>query len=380
MKSDRRIVLVGPVFPFRGGIAQHTTMLKRALEKEASVRTVSFKRLYPRWLYPGSSDMEESSKGAVEPGAHYLIDSLNPFTWIAAARFSIDFKPDAVIIPWWTIYWTFCFWYLARRLRRAKIPVIFLCHNVIEHESAGWKVFLSKLALRQTDRFLVHTTQDEKNLKDLLPAAQVRRHPHPLYLQFPKPARQLPRRAGLELLFFGFVRPYKGLDLLIDALHQARLPTDFFLTIAGEFWQGRDELRQQIKEKSLQDRIEIIDRYLPDQEAADLFQRADLVVLPYRSATGSGVIPLAYYYNKPVLVTPVGGLPEAVIAGESGFIAERPTAESIARCLEDNYAKLRESGVIESGINKVKEKLSWESFVGGLLSFVPKEPGETDLA
>jgi glycosyltransferase involved in cell wall biosynthesis len=114
MKNNLRIVLIGPVFPFRGGIAQHTTLLKRALEKETSVRTVSFKRLYPKWLYPGSSDKERDSAGAVETGAHYLIDSLNPLSWLAAARFCLDFKPDAVLIPWWTIYWTFCFRYLAR--------------------------------------------------------------------------------------------------------------------------------------------------------------------------------------------------------------------------------------------------------------------------
>jgi len=371
MKTPRRIVLVGPVFPYRGGIAQHTTMLKRTLEKETLIRTVSFKRLYPAWLYPGSSDTEEGNNGAIETGVYYLLDSLNPITWYTVARICIDFKPDAIIIPWWTIYWTFCFWYLARRFRRANIQVVFLCHNVIEHESAGWKIFLAKLALQQTDRFIVQTRQDEKNLTDLLPGAQIRRHPHPLYHQFPKPARHLARRAGLELLFFGFVRPYKGLDLLIDALHLARLPADFFLTIAGEFWQGQDQFRQQINEKSLQNKIEIIDRYLPDQEVADLFQRADLVVLPYRSATGSGVIPLAYHYNKPVLVTPVGGLPEVVVPGETGFVAEQPTAESIARCLERNYDRLIDRKRIETGINRVKDELSWANFVSCLLSFIP---------
>jgi glycosyltransferase involved in cell wall biosynthesis len=367
MKTDRRLILIGPVFPFRGGIAQHTTMLKRALEKETSLGTISFTRLYPKWLFPGASDREEGKKDAVEPGVHYLIDSLNPLTWFAAARFCIKFKPDIVVIPWWTIYWTFCFWYLARRFRRADIPVIFLCHNVIEHESTGWKVFLTKLALGQTDRFMVHTRQDEKNLAHLLPGSKISRHPLPLFDQFPKPARQLARRAALELFFFGFVRPYKGLDLLIDALHLARLPADFFLTIAGEFWQGKKALIQQINEKALQDRIEIIDRYLPEQEAADLFQRADLVVLPYRSATGSGVIPLAYHYNKPVLVTPVGGLPEVVIAGESGFIAAEPTAASIARCLEDCRGRLQDRERILIGINRAKKNLSWENFVRCLL-------------
>jgi glycosyltransferase involved in cell wall biosynthesis len=240
---------------------------------------------------------------------------------------------------------------------------------VIEHESAGWKAFLAKLALRQADRFMVQSRQDEKNLASLLPAAHIRRHSHPLYHQFPEPARQLPHRAPIELLFFGFVRPYKGLDLLIDALHLARLPADFFLTIAGEFWQGKEELLYRIKEKSLHSRVEVLDRYLPDQEAADLFRRADLVVLPYRSATGSGVIPLAYHYNKPVLVTPVGGLPESVLAGESGFIAERPTAESIARCLELGYARIRQ-GSMQEGISRAKEKLSWGNFVDCLLDFI----------
>lgn len=371
--KPRRIVLIGPVFPFRGGIAQHTTLLKKALGEKVDLCTISFKRLYPKWLYPGSSDTETDSGGAVEPGVHYQIDSLNPFTWRRAASEAIAFRPDAVIIPWWTIFWVFCFRYLAGRFQRARIPVIFQCHNVIEHESAPWRVFLARLAFKRADRFLLHTRQDEKNLRQLLPDARICRHPLPLFLQFPPPQKQLPRRAALELLFFGLVRPYKGVDLLIDALHLARLPSDFHLTIAGEFWQDKEELLQRIAEYSLRDRVEIIDRYLSEQETADIFARADLVVLPYRSATGSGVAPLAYHYGKPVLVTPVGGLPEVVIDGESGFITKEPTAKGIAQCLESHFADVQDRPRMEAGVKKIKEILSWEKFILALLSLVEKE-------
>jgi len=375
MKSSRRIALIGPVLPFRGGIAQHTTMLHRTAAPLTDLLTISFTRQYPALIFPGQSDRDPAYQGHREPGVEYLIDSLDPFSWRRAAARVLAHRPEMVVIPWWTIYWVFCFWYLARRFRHAGIRVVFLCHNVVEHESAGWKILLTRLALGQADRFMVHTRLDETNLKALLPKARIRRHPHPLYDQFPEPAQQLPRRARLELLFFGLVRPYKGLDLLLDALHQARLPVDFFLTIAGEFWQGKEALLRRIKENSLQEKIEILDRYIPEQQAADLFQRADLVVLPYRSATGSGIIPLAYHYNRPVLVTPVGGLPEVVLDGESGFVAEVPTAEGIARCLERGYDVLRDRQRIAQGIDKVKAGLSWESFVRDLLPFLDEHLG-----
>ncbi len=360
-----RVALIGPVLPFRSGIAQHTTMLHRAAGRLTDLLTISFTRQYPAWLFPGSSDLDPSWQGHREPAVEYLIDSLSPVSWRRAANRVIAFRPGIVVIPWWTIYWVICFWYLARRFRQAGLTVVFLCHNVVDHESARWKIALTKQVLKQANILLVQSREGELTLQRLLPQAKVSFHPHPLYDQFPQPVTAPRRRARLELLFFGLVRPYKGLDVLLDALSLVHTPEDFFLTVAGEFWQGKGEVLEKIAAKSLQNTVEIIDKYLPEQEVAELFQRADLVVLPYRSATSSGVIPLAYHYNKPVLVTRVGGLPEVVVDGKTGLIVSPEHPEELAAAL-DGISR-QQLAEMATYIGEYKNRFSWEGLVQAIL-------------
>jgi len=360
-----RLVIIGPVFPFRGGIAQHTTMLHKTAKDLTELLTISFTRMYPAWLFPGQSEQEPTFEGQQQPGVEYLIDSLNPLSWLRTANRVLQHRPEIVVIPWWTIYWTFCFWYLARRFRQVGIKVIFLCHNVVDHESAFWKIFLSKQVLKQADSFLVQSKEDERKLQKLLPQAKISFHPHPLYDQFPISVNKLPRRASLEILFFGFVRPYKGLDILIDALDLLSSEDNFFLTVAGEFWQGKKEILQKIVQKSLHEKIEIIDRYLPEQKVAELFQRTDIVVLPYRSATGSGVISLAYHYNKPVIVTRVGGLPDVVADGKTGLIVSPENPEELAAALT-SFTRQRLNSMAAS-IALYKKQFSWKGMVEAIL-------------
>jgi glycosyltransferase involved in cell wall biosynthesis len=361
-----RLALIGPVPPFRGGIAQHTTMLHRTARCYSDLLTVSFTRQYPAWIFPGRGDRDPCCLDHHEEGVEYLIDSLDPFSWRRAADRVIAHHPRIVIIPWWTIYWVFCFRYLARRFRKAGITVLFLCHNVVDHESARWKAIMARQVLQQAHAFLVQSRKDEQILRYILPQAKIHRHPHPLYDQFPEAARELPRRANQELLFFGLVRPYKGLDLLIEALGMLPPTADFFLTIAGEFWQGKRAVLKRIEELSLRNKIEILDEYIPDQEVAGLFQRADMVVLPYRSATGSGVIPLAYHYDKPVIVTRVGGLPDAVTDRETGLIVEPENPRALAAAISGiSREKLASMAV---NIAAHKHRFSWEGLLQKIMS------------
>jgi glycosyltransferase involved in cell wall biosynthesis len=365
LSQRTRLALIGPVSPFRGGIAQHTTMLHKAAGRMTDLLTISFSHQYPAWLFPGQSDRDPSYAGHQEPGVEYLINSLSPLSWRLAAKRVLAHQPEIVVMPWWTIYWVFCFWYLARRFRHAGIRVVFLCHNVVEHESAPWKVTLTKQVLKQAHSYLVQSREDERILQGLLPQANISYHPHPLYEQFPEPAKKLARRAGLELLFFGFVRAYKGVDVLIDALSLVPPTLDYYLTLAGEFWQEKEKIVQKIADKSLQRNIEIIDRYLSEKEAAELFHRADLVVLPYRSATGSGVISLAYHYNKPVLITRVGGLPDMVIDGETGLIVSPGSPAEMAAALS---AISRQSlAAMAASIAEHKRQFSWDGLVQTIL-------------
>jgi hypothetical protein len=180
-----RLALIGPVPPFRGGIAQHTTMLHRTARCYTDLLTVSFTRQYPAWIFPGRGDRDPCCLDHHEEGVEYLIDSLDPFSWRRAADRVIAHHPRIVIIPWWTIYWVFCFRYLARRFRKAGITVLFLCHNVVDHESARWKAIMARQVLQQAHAFLVQSRKDEQILRYILPQAKIHRHPHPLYDQFP---------------------------------------------------------------------------------------------------------------------------------------------------------------------------------------------------
>lgn len=362
----RKVGIIGPVLPFRGGIAQHTTQLLRAFSKTADARAISFTRQYPKILFPGESDRDPAFEGYVEPDTEYLIDSVNPFTWRAAARRMEAWRPDVVVLPWWQVYWAPSFYYIARRLRRAGIPVVFLCHNVTEHEAAAWKRTLTRRVLALGSGYVVQTNLDGEHLVDLIPGAKPVLHLHPAYDQFPAATGALQPEHALELLFFGFVRPYKGLDLLVEALALLPPELDVRLTIAGEFWQGPEETTARIQELGVADKVEIVGRYLTETEVAEYFARAHALVLPYRSATGSGVVAIAHHYEKPVIVTRVGGLPDVVEDGVTGFVVEPESPEALAAAIE-SLAGRDLSGMVEAVRRFKAEKLTWEGLADAVL-------------
>ena len=332
LEKSRRIannlVLIGSLLPYRGGVAQHTTMLHRTLIERTKLLTVSFKRQYPNWLYPGKSNFEpDYNKDYREQGVYYVLDSLNPFSWIRVGNLIKNNNSKLVIIPWWTIFWTPCFVFIAQYLKKNGIKILFLCHNILSHENAFWKLKLTKKVLSLGDYFLVDNTKNAEILSLLLPDANISIHPMPSFHNFPPAKKLLPRRSKLELLFFGFVRSYKGVDLLLEAMHFLK-DRDIFLTIAGEWWINDKKSKEFIEKKQLSPKIEIANRYLKAKEVSEYFSRADVIILPYKDASGTGVIPLAYHYGKPVIATNVGGLPELVEDKISGLLI--PPNDSIA--------------------------------------------------
>jgi glycosyltransferase involved in cell wall biosynthesis len=279
----------------------------------------------------------------------------------------MEFKPQLVVIPWWTIFWAPCFGYLAMALKRKGVPVLFFCHNVIEHESGNWKFWLTRKVLANGKRFVVHAQEDKINLNRLFPNPDVTVHVHPIYDQFPAAKGVLPRRRNLELLFYGFVRPYKGLGRLIEAMGKLK-GEDVQLTVAGEFWEGEEEIRLRIKNLGIDNQVELRSRYHTDQETAELFERADIVVLPYRSATGTGVVPVAYHYDTPVIVTRVGGLPDVVQDGLTGWIVDPQCPEALVEVIDS--ATSEKAYAMRLAIQKLKKTMSWESMIR---SFIQNE-------
>lgn len=369
--AERKVVaLVGPVLPFRGGIAQHTTRLRQALADVAEVHTFSFSRLYPKAIFPGESDRDVAYDGHAEPDTSYRLDSISPLSWRRTAREIVSLKPDVLLIPWWTVFLAPCFGYIAHRARRAGITVVFLCHNVIEHESASWRRALTRAVLRNGSRFVTQTFCDSENLRAMLPEASVTVRPHPLYDHFPPAKGSIARLAETELLFFGFVRPYKGLDVLIEAM-ALTTDLDVRLTVAGEVWGDATPFTERVSRLGLSERVEFVSRYLSDEDAAEYFAAADWVVLPYRGATGSGVVPLAYHYDRPVIVTRVGGLPDVVRDGTTGLIAEPESPTSLADTIR--RATQTPSATMSDGIQAIKAELSWDTLVRAVLG-VPEHP------
>jgi len=362
--KSRRVALVGPLPPFRGGIAQHTNQLRVALGKRSELLAVSFTRQYPAFLFPGESDREPEGRRLAEANCRYLIDSLNPLTWRAAFEAIRGHSPEIVIIAWWTVFWAPCFWYLAWRCRRADMEVRFLCHNVADHEAAAWKTALTKAILGQAGSFVVQSRQEQQALEALCPGALVQVHPHPLYDQFPDASAAASPRADLELLFYGFVRPYKGLDTLVEALGLVRNKA-LRLTVAGEFWAGLDDIRRRIDSLGLADRVELIPRYVSAEETADYFARADALVLPYRSGTGSGVLAIAYHYGKPVIATEIGAFRDIVRQRETGFLVPPESPEALARVIDDLTRET--AAAMAPAIRDFARTMTWDSLALSLL-------------
>lgn len=351
------VILIGPVLPFRGGIAQHTNELLNALEKVSRVRCVSFTTQYPKWLFPGSTDRDPEYSGHLDPRVAYVINPINPRSWKRAVDLTQEFGVDVVVIPWWTIYWAPCFYFVKWALKRRAIRLIFLCHNVIEHESSAWRRWLTREVLRGADSYVVHTLEDRKNLSRMLPSASIEVHPHPIFKNFPPAKDRLARRADLELLFFGFVRPYKGLETLVEAMGPLK-GEDIFLTIAGEFWTGEDLTRNRIKSLGLSEQVEIRSFYHSSQETAEVFNRADIVVQPYHSATGSGVVSLAYHYGRPVIATRVGGLPDVVRDNRTGFLIDAGDIDALTQLIRSLTRQTCQS--LRPNIESVKAEYTWD--------------------
>lgn len=351
------ICLLGPISPYRGGIAQYNTELHRAIHHRCASRTISFLRQYPKWLYPGKSDREPGRADYREPNVEYTLDSLDPFSWYRTIHSIAENRCDLVVFNWWTLFWAPAIALMALGLCRRGIRVAFLCHNLFDHDSGPVKRRLAKLLLSPADIYIVHSTEQKKMLESAFPGKTVVMHPIPPYAQFPPPSARLPKRGRLELLFFGFIRPYKGLDVLVDAL--ARLgDTQVYLTVVGEPWLPADELRRRIDAKHAPN-IELHLDYVDNASAADFFGRADLVVLPYLSASGSAVAAMAFHYDCPILATRTGGFPDVIDEGETGFMVAPGSTEELANTIR---TLTRERlGAMSNQVHTRKFRFTWDS-------------------
>ncbi len=360
-----RIVLVGSAWPLRGGIAHYTALLCRSLESRGhTVSVLSFRRQYPSFLFPGKTQKDEGHEMIRVP-SRPILDSINPMTWIQAIFWMKSLRPDAVVFKYWMPFFAPCYAVLAFGVRRfLKIPAIFLCDNIVPHEPSRLDARLTRLAVASPDAFIVQSASVRQDLLRFRPEAVFRESPHPVYDIFspPLPKSEARTRLGLEesriILFFGYIRAYKGLRTLIEAMPEILRESRVHLVVCGEFYEGRQETVDLIHHLGLQHKISLFDEFIPNEKVADFFCAADTVVLPYVSATQSGIVQIAYNYDRPVIATAVGGLPEVVLDGKTGYLVPPQDPASLARAVLRFYSGPADR--FRSAIRKEKLKYSWD--------------------
>ncbi len=363
-----RIVLIGPAYPLRrGGIATYTESLAAAYiraGREALIYT--FRYQYPPWLFPGRTQWSEEPPPEGLPIVARL-HSLLPWNWYRTALELAAHAPDALLINAWLPFLAPCLGSVARVVRRRSPQTLLLgiVHNVSPHERFPLARPLMGFLLNGLEGFLALSQAVARELEPFRRRKPYRVHPHPPFDYGPAPERVLARKQlGIPesepvVLFFGLVRPYKGVDLLAEAL--ALLSNPPLTLIVGEWYMPTDAFEQRLHRLGLAERVRVVNRFIPQQEIPLYFAAADLVVQPYRSATQSGITPLALRYERPVVVTNVGGLPEYVRPGQTGYIVE-PRAEALAQAIADFFGNGR-AREFAPFLRAAAQEWSWEAVV-----------------
>jgi len=372
-----KVALLGPTHPYRGGIAHYTTLLARALAARHDVSIVSFSRLYPSFLFPGTTQFDGSGDAILPPAPpERILDSIAPWTWSAAGRRLREIAPDILVVSWWHPFFGPSLGTAARgaRPRGATGPKrLFLCHNVEPHEPTPIDRALTSYGLGAADGFLVHARAEAERLRGRAGVRPVRVHPHPSYEIFSakRPSREAARASlgaeGRVILFFGYVRPYKGLADLLQALALARPDSWDLLYIVGEFYEPRARYEAALSHAALRDKVRVIDRYVANEEVAAYVAAADVVALPYRSATGSGIAQVAFGGGTPVIATRSGGLEDVVEDGKTGLLVPPSDPAALARAVERFF----DEGLgptLRDGVARGQGRFTWEAMVQAIES------------
>ena len=365
------IAILGPSPPDRGGIARETALLAAELSRRGPVAYFTFSRRYPRWLDPRRFDVDA---GLGPSPATPLLDYRSPASWKRAADAIAAVRPAALLVPWWTGFWGLPMRALLRWLGRRAPGTrrILICHNVDDHEGGAFRGFLSRGAFLAADAFVVHSEEDRARLSRISPGRPALVLPHPVS---PPPAltrAEARRRLSLDdsplVLFLGLVRRYKGVDLLLDAAPEIVSATGARIAIVGEVFPDAEELSRRAAASSVRDRLLWKDVYVAEEEMGVWLAACDVVVLPYRRISGSGIAARAFAAGRPVVATDVGGFKDVVEPGVTGERFSPGDAKALAACVTRVFA--RPPGSYAEGLAAAVERASWPRYVDALLSFV----------
>ena len=369
-----KIAVLSCFYPYRGGISQFNACLYEELSKNHIVKAFNFKRQYPEFLFPGKTQLVTKDDEAVPVESVSLLDTANPFTYVSTFKAIREWNPDALIVRYWMSNFAPSLGYVTRRMKK-HCKVISILDNVVPHEPHFFDTPLTRYFLKGSTGSVTLCEAVSKDLLKIRPDARYTVIQHPLYSHFgeKKPRKEAEEKLGLapgkkNLLFFGLIRTYKGLDILLEAF--GKLSEDYQLIIAGEPYGSFEKYQEIIDRLPGKDRIFMDLKYIKDSEVTDYFSAADLAVLPYRSATQSGISSVSYHFEVPMVVTDVGGLKETIGDRGTGLVASEGTPDAI----RDEILKYFSDPSIKDGcitaIRQEKERLSWTTFARKLTSFI----------
>jgi len=369
--SNKKVIIIGPAFPFRGGIANFNNALAQEYYNRGDQVTIySFTLQYPSFLFPGTTQYE-SGKAPKDLKIKTLINSVNPFNWLSVARRINNEQPEYVIIRYWLPFMAPCLGSIARLLNK-RIKIIAITDNVIPHEKRIGDTLFTRYFVKSCDAFLSLSSSVLDDLSTFTDSTFKKFIPHPIYDVFGDiiPKERAVDNLGLNskdkhLLFFGFVRKYKGLDLMLQAMSDSRIiDLGIKLIIAGEFYDDKTEYTDVIADLGIAENIIMKSDFIPADKVKDYFCAADMITQTYRTATQSGVTQIAYSFDRPMLVTDVGGLAEIVPNNKVGYVTSQNPTE-IADAIIDFYTSNKEEEFSDNARFE-KKRFSWKFFVEGI--------------
>lgn len=369
-----RIAYLSTFYPYRGGITHFNQSLIKVFKKEHEIQAYTFKRQYPEVLFPGKSQYVTENDLIDDHGAIRILDTINPVSYWQTVRKITEFQPDLLLMKYWMPFFAPSLGFIAGKLKNKGCCVISVLDNVVPHEKKFYDLPLTRYFLKRNSGFVVMSETVRRDLIQLMPEARYIFHQHPLYNHF---GEKISRREACEklnisenkkiLLFFGFVRDYKGLDILIEAM--TFLPDDYYLLIAGEVYGDEEKYHNLIKKFQLSERVQANLRYIADHEVPVFFSAADVNILPYRSATQSGILSIAYHFELPVIVTDTGSLREAVEPDQTGLVASEATPQMLAKTILRFFQNQENLEFFAGNIRKLKDRNSWEKLADAIISF-----------
>jgi len=349
LNEKKKIVIVGPAYPYRGGNALYVSFLYDVLKTKFDVEIVNYKLLYPSILFPGTTQQDTSGFVIKKSVSKRIINSVNPYTWIKAANHINKLNADLVYFDWWNPFFGPSHRVISSLIKKNyKNRIIFITENVMSHEARFVDRVLTKMGLKNADAFVALSNVVENALKDFTDK-KIYKSALPIYGGYNLDKNLNVKKQKVEfgfnedddiLLFFGYVRKYKGLNVLLDAFPAiVKKNPKARLVIVGEFYDSPDKYYEQIDKLGIKDFVKVVQRFVPNEEVGKYYSISDLVILPYLTATQSGVLNISYGFGKPVIVTDVGGLAEDVIDGKTGYIVkpgnEKDITAAVYRYFED---------------------------------------------